>query len=183
MFSIPYRRLLWIVVVLVLASLACRFMERGSQPTQFPLPAVTQALQNPQATIQAPGEISLSIDETELTSILVSELQNQQDPLLQNPKVLLRDGQLKITGQVQEKGLTADLEMALTISASQEGRLAYQLVSAQLGPFPLPQELKDTISQQLDAVLSSDINPRFENVFIESVTIANGQMVIEGHPR
>jgi uncharacterized protein YpmS len=177
------RRLLWIFIVLILASLACRLPVRGAQETKESPPLATDALINPQVIVQTPGHISLTVDEAELTSMLAAELQKQQEPIIQDPQVYLREGQMKITGKVQQAGLTADLQIALTISVTQDGRLSFQLLSAQLGPFPLSQEIMDSISKQLDAAFVTNINPRFEDVFIESVTIANGQMVIQGHPR
>jgi uncharacterized protein YpmS len=181
-----FTRKQWLLIisfVLISASLACHFPEQGLPSTSIPIPVKTEALQNPQVNIQTPGHVSLTIDEAELTSLVASEIQKQQDPVLQDPKVTLRDGFLKINGKVQQAGITADLEIKLTISATQDGHLAFQLVSAQLGPFPLSQDLNDSISKQLDSALAGNIDPRFENVFIESVTIANGQMVIQGHPR
>ncbi len=182
------------IATLMIAGLACNFGSFAPQaaptPTPSPIPVSTQAVQSLELTAQAAakqaqtsGKVTLTVDESQLTSLVALELQKQSNPVISDPQVLLRDGQVQILGNVNQSGITAPLQMNMTVSADAEGRLHYQVVSAKLGPLPLPQSLLDQLTSQVDSVFSEQIGPEADKIFIESITIADGKMTIVGHNR
>ncbi len=182
------------IAALIFAGLACNFggfvPQAAPTPTPSPIPVSTQAVQSLELTAQAAaqqartsGKVTLTMDETQLTSLVALELQKQPNPEISDPQVLLRDGQVQILGNVHQSGITAPMQMNMTVSADAEGRPHYQVVSAKLGPMPLPQSLLDQLTSQVDSVFSEQIGPEVDKIFIESITIADGKMTIVGHNR
>ena len=181
---------LWALVMLLLVSMACNLANRSEPAATATIPVSTESLNNLNKDIQdagqqieASGKATLVIDEQELTSLIAFELQGQETQIFQDPQVYLRDGQIKILGKVQQGNTMATLELVLTVTADADGRPVFQLLSAKLGPLPVPEVLLQQISDQLDAVFTSKIEPRMENIFIEKIAIADGVMTIQGHTR
>jgi uncharacterized protein YpmS len=181
---------IFILSILVTASLACYFTGVRQEATPEPVPVTTEAVetleenaQDAAKAFQDSGEINMEVTEEQLTSLVVFELQKQQDPVLQNPQVYLRDGQVQLRGDVQQGGITAPLEMNMTVSADADGRPQYEVVSAKVGPFPLPQSILDQMTSQIDAVFASQFGEDVDKIYIEQITIADGRMNIQGRPR
>jgi len=178
------------LVILLLFSMACNLIAQSEPVATEVIPVTTEALESLEKDIQDAGEeiessgqATLTIDEQELTSLIAFELGEQENQIYQDPQVFLRDGQIIMIGNVQQGNTTAPLEMIFTVSANAEGRLDYQLVSAKLGPLPLPDFLLEQISGQIDAAFTSKIEPQMEDIFIERIDIADGVMTIQGHKR
>lgn len=180
------------LAALLIASLACNLPGLASQETgnRTPIPVSTDAvgqlereLRGAAETATATGRVSVVITEEQLTSLVALQLQNQPDAPLINPQVRLRDGQVQLTGDYQQSGLSVPLTANMVFSADADGRLRYQVVSGELGPFALPQEQLNQLSGYIDAVLQNELGPELENMFIEELTVADGQMTINGRTR
>jgi hypothetical protein len=188
-----------LIAVLWLASLACRL---GAQPVsntptaQVFLPATaTQAVEAPSliqatATEQAaseptenPGKISITIDDAQLNSLVTNELNQQSNPVLANPSIHLQNGQILVSGEVNRSGLKASFSSTLTVDVTQDGRLHYNVISASLGPLPLPQAMRDQVETQLNDALGTPQTQNGQQIFVEDVKIGDGVMTITGHIR
>lgn len=177
---------------LIASSLACNLLVSRTQPTPTPtlVPAATEAVKELEQQVQSAatqiaesGKVSLEVTETQLTSVVSTELQKQETKILTDPQVLLRDGQVQLTGKVNQNGLNLPIKIAVAVSANDQGRLAYQVVSATLGPISLPQSMLDQLTEQIDNALAGEMGAQVEDVFIEKITIADGVMTITGHKR
>ena len=178
------------ISALLLLSLACNLPNRTAQIPSETIPVTTQAVESLQEDIhqagediQTDGQATLVIDEAELTSLVAFELQNQETPVLQEPQIYLREGQLILLGKVKQDNALVSIELALKVSANSDGRLDYQIVSAKIGILPLPEALYEKYSEQINTVFASKINPQVDAIFIDKITIADGVMTIQGHTR
>jgi uncharacterized protein YpmS len=148
---------------------------------------VPQNLQNIQPTptpeTQENKPVKIVLDEEQLTSIIVKELQTQQDQPIEDPQILLRDGQVQVLGNVKQGALTLPLQMLISVSVNNQGKPQYRVTSANVGPLPLPQSTLDDLSTQLDSVLTQNLGSEVDNVYIENITIADGLMTVTGHQR
>ena len=198
-----FRFLLIVAASLLLTGLACNYSGRLAQaPTQTnPPPVATekietpkiestqvpQILQNIQLTptpeTQENKPVKVVLDEEQLTSIVVKELQTQQDQPIEDPQILLRDGQVQVLGNVKQGALTLPLKMLISVSVNNQGKPQYRVTSANVGPFPLPQNTLDDLSTQLDSALTQNLGSEVDNVYIENITIADGLMTVTGHQR
>jgi uncharacterized protein YpmS len=179
-----------VLPVLIIVTLACNLTSKKAETPLETIPVSTEAVESLKQDIQqadeemrTSGSTTLVISESELTSLVVFELQSQEIPIIQDPQIYLRDGQIKVIGKVQEGGGTFPLEVALAVNVDSQGSLDYQVVSAQLGPLPVPDVLLSQLSEQLDAAFASKISPQLEDVFVDSLVIADGVMTIQGHMR
>lgn len=95
-------KILTIIFIAAMISIACNFQGfRGNQPRET-IPVTTQAANNLQEKILealdevASGKqnITLSIEEAELTSLVAFELQKIPEPQILEPQIYLRDGQV-----------------------------------------------------------------------------------------
>jgi uncharacterized protein YpmS len=178
------------LVILLLVSMACNLITQTEPVATEVIPVTTEALDSLEEDIQDAGEqiessgqATVSVDEQELTSLIAFELAEQEDDIFQDPQVYLRDGKIRMIGNVRQGNTTAPLEMVFTVSATADGRLDYQLESAKLGPLPLPDFLLVEMSEQIDAAFTNKIEPQLEDIFIERINISDGVMTIQGHKR
>jgi uncharacterized protein YpmS len=183
--------IIMVLAALILASLACNMPAINWQaPATETIPVSTEEVQNLEVTLEAAAataqsnqSLTIQVTEAQLTSLVALELSNQEDPILHDPQVFLRDGQIELHGNVHQGGLVLPLSMIVTVSIDEQGKPDYQVVSANLGPLPLPQSMLDQLSGQLDQTLANEMGPELEKVFIEDITIADGVMTIAGRTR
>lgn len=175
---------------LLLVSMACNLFAKSEPTPAATIPVSTQAvesleknLQQAGTAISSSGQTTLTINEEQLTSLVATELQKQETPIFRDPQVYLRDGQIKILGKVQQGDAEATLELVLTVSVNSDGRPEYKLVSAKIGPLPLPDAMVQGLSVQLDSAFKSNIDPQMDDIYIDKITIADGVMTIQGHKR
>ncbi len=185
-----FKYIFLILLVLFLVSIACNLPFRGAQGTEELIPVTTEAAIDLQQKVdqaatdfEAQGAATLAIGEDELTSFLALELQKQPDPILHSPQVYLRDGQVQITADLNQGGMDAPLGVALGLSADPSGNLQYEVLSAKLGPFPLPDSMLDELTDQIDNLLAGAVSAQIADIYLDDITIANGQMILSGHAR
>ena len=188
--SICYRQLNLAIILLALVAIACNFPFAGVGSDMGDIPISTEAVESLRENLQSAldngleiGRIRLVIDEAELTSLFAFELQKSEISVLEEPQVLLRNEHMRITGIVTQGNLRANLDVVLDIYATAEGRPAYDIVSASLSGFPMPDGLVQELSHHIDMIFESTINPRVKNIFIETIEISDGVMIVDGYPR
>jgi hypothetical protein len=177
-----------ILLLLAAVTLACNL---GSRATPAPPPPVsTEAVENLEATlenaaesIRETGEVHLELDETQLTSLIAFELQESGEDMVSDPQVYLRDGQIQVFGNVERQNISGTARVALAVEIDEDGRPDLNVVSASLGPFPVPQQMVDRIETELNEAFSEQLDSLAPNTHFESITIADGKMTITGHAR
>jgi hypothetical protein len=188
-----------IIAVLWLASLACRLGAHANPSTatvQALIPTTVPQGQKTTPSAQAtapeqaateptanPGKITFTIDDAQLNTLVANELSKQSNPELTNPSIHLQNGQILVSGDVNRSGLNASFSGTLTVDVTPDGRLHYNIISASLGPLPLPQAMRDQVAAQLNDALGTPQTKDGQQVFVESVNIGNGEMTITGHIR
>jgi uncharacterized protein YpmS len=186
------RKILIAVSALIFASLACN-LPGGNKSTQAPtetIPAVTEEIQITQEPLQltlptaTPGsQFILEMNESQMTSLVASELQNQTDPALNNPQVRLRNGQIEFEADVNQSGLSLPLRLAVAVKVDDQGKPDYEITSANLGPLPLPESILEQFSNQLDLVLADQLKVDGKDLALDNITIQDGLMTATGHTR
>ena len=189
------------LAALGLASLACRLWAgpttstptvesvAPAHPPQTQVPETPSPTQTtaPEQTATAlatnPGKISITIDEAQLNSMVTNALNKQSVQQLANPTIHLQNGQILVNGEVNQSGLKASFSGTLTVDVTPDGRLHYNIISASLGPLPLPQAMRDQIATQLNDAMGTPQTNDGQQIFVEDVNIGNGVMTITGHIR
>ena len=186
----PFYKILLALTALAAASLACNY-SRAVAPTPTPRPTIpvsTEAVQELEQNLntaaddfEAGKQVTLILTESQLTSLVANNVQTEQGPVLQNPQVYLRNGQVQLIGSIEQSGVSLPLEIVLTLRVDSSGKPDYTIDSAKLGPFPLPQAQLDQLSNELDKVINAQLGQGDQRIILDGITIADGNMVITGH--
>ncbi len=185
------------LLLLVLTALACNINVGGPDYSSLPpVPISTEYAQSIQDEVQRAfeegaqtGEITLNLTEQQITSYLAARLQSdpslQQDnqPLISEPQVYLRDGQMQIYGKTQRGMFNANIGIIVSVGVDAEGQPDIEIVSADFGPLPAPEGLKDTIEAMVREAYTGSLGPVATGLRIETITIANGIMTVTGRIR
>jgi len=182
--------LILLVISLSTASLACQINIGGPEA---PGPAIqassdmadsfkdlwTSSVQN----VDESGEVMLIFNEEQLTSFLSQRLVDQENTLIKNPQVYLRDGMLQIYGTVIQFYMETSILISIVPVLSESGDLSFEIISADLGPFPLPEAMRTSISSILTEAFTGSIGSFATGIRIQSIAIADGELALVGKLR
>lgn len=191
------KRLSLFLAIFVLASLACTVSVGGPDYSDRPvIPVSTEAAKSLEDEIRrafetgaVSGEVTIQITEAQITSILTQRLQSdpslQQDkkPLITDPQVYLRDGQMQIFGKTQQGIFTANIGIVIAVSVDENGKPKIEIVSADFGPLPAPEGLTEAISAMIQEAYTGAVGPVATGLRIQTITIADGIMTVTGRIR
>jgi uncharacterized protein YpmS len=170
-----------IIFVLVLSSLACN-LSFGRQATPEPLnPLTSEGVESgAESAEETSGMIVLEVSETELTSLLVGELEQRVGDQITNLQAYLRDGQIQLLGDLDSQGITAPVKVIVEVSVDPAGRPNLHVVSSSIGPFPVPGDLISEVEVLMNKAFQEKIQSLAPNLHIENIVIENGKMTIYG---
>ena len=187
-----------LLITLVLTSLACNINVGGPDYSSLPpVPVSAEAAASIQDEIRRAveaaaqtGAITVNLTEPQITSYLATRLQTdpslqQSDnkPLITSPQVYLRDGQMQIYGKTQQGMFTANIGIIVSMGVDANGQPQIDVVSADFGPFPAPEGLKDAITAMVREAYTGSLGPVATGLRIETISIANGVMTVSGRVR
>jgi uncharacterized protein YpmS len=167
-------------------SLACNLGRNAATPE--PTIAVsTEAVESLEEAVdeafdeaQQTGAINLVITESQLTSIVAFELEKSGSKSITDPQIQLDDGQIHITAQAKATGISAQARIVMEVSVDSAGRPVFEVVSAGIGPIPLPADLVSEIEARINRAFREQIADAAPEMFIESIVIEGGSMRITG---
>jgi hypothetical protein len=183
---------------LMLTSLACVVFVGGPDYSNLPpIPVSAEAAESIKAEIQRAvqaaadtGVITVNLTEPQITSYLAARLQtdpslqqSDKKPLITDPQVYLRDGQMKIYGKTQQGLFTANIGILVNMGVDAEGQPQIEIASADFGPFPAPEGIKDAITAMVKEAYTGSLGPVATGLRIESIAIGNGVMTVTGRIR
>ena len=152
-------RTLLFLSALLLATLACSIFVGGPDYPETTIPVSTEAVENLQAQIETAvlagaqtGEVTLQITEEQITSYIAFKMAAQENPAFQDPQVYLRDGQMQIYGKVERGYLNANVLIALTVGVDEIGQPKIEISTADFGPFPAPDGLRQSMTAVIGCV-------------------------------
>ncbi|MDI6768217.1 MAG: hypothetical protein QMD04_00915 [Anaerolineales bacterium] len=184
---IAQKKIILVALALMLATLACVINVGGPA---YPTPAIPisteavgsldQAIQTAVAAGAVSGEVTLVITETQLTSYLALKLQQQSSPFITNPQVYLREGQIRIYGTATQGNFQVTVNFILTAGVDEQGQLTIVLTSADFGPLPVPNGMKEAVTAIIEEAYTGSLGPLATGFRLESITVADGAMVIVG---
>lgn len=186
------------LLILVLTSLACMINVGGPDYSSLPtIPVSAEAAASIQDEIRRAieaaaqtGVITVNLTEPQITSYLAARLQtdpslqqSDRKPLITEPQVYLRDGQMQIYGKTQQGMFTANIGIIVNMGVDANGQPQIEVTSADFGPFPAPEGLKEAITAMVREAYTGSLGPVATGLRIESIAIANGVMTVTGRIR
>ena len=183
---------------LVLTSLACTVFVGGPDYSSLPpIPVSAEAAESIGEELRRAfeagaqtGVITINLTEPQITSYLAARMQSdpslqQSDkkPLITDPQVYLREGQMQIYGKTQQGLFAANIGIIVQVGVDAEGKPQIEITSADFGPFPAPEGLKNAITAMIEEAYTGSLGPVATGLRIETISIANGIMTITGRIR
>jgi hypothetical protein len=183
--------------VLILTSLACTIAIGGPDYSdRTPIPVSNEAAESIKDEIKRAfeagletGDVTIAITETQITSLLASRLQTDQNlqqdskPLITDPQVYLRDGQMQIFGKTHQGMFTANIGVVVAVSIDDSGTPIIEIVSADFGPLPAPAGINNAVSAMIQEAFTGSLGPVATGIRIQTITISDGIMFIVGRIR
>ena len=180
--------------VLMLTSLACTISIGGPDYSDRPaIPVSTEAAESIKDEIKRAldaglqtGEVTIAITETQVTSLLAMRLQTDQtlqqnsEPIITDPQVYLRDGQMQIFGKTHQGMFTANIGIVVSVSVDETEKPKIEIVSADFGPLPAPAGINNAVSAMIQEAFTGSFGPVATGIRVQSITITNGIMYIVG---
>jgi hypothetical protein len=186
------------LTILVLTSLACTIFVGGPDYSSLPpIPVSAEAAASIQDEIRRAAEaaaqtgvITVNLTEPQITSYLAARLQtdpslqqSDKKPLITDPQVYLRDNQMQIYGKTQQGIFTANIGIIVSMGVDPNGQPQIDVVSADFGPFPAPEGLKDAITAMVREAYTGSLGPVATGLRIDAISTANGVMTVTGRIR
>jgi hypothetical protein len=182
------------LLTILLTSLACTMNVGGPDYSSLPtVPVSTEYAQSIQDEVQRAfqegaktGTITLNLTEQQLTSYIAEKLQTDPrlqrngQPLLTDPQVYLQDGQMKIYGNTQQGPFTANIGIVMNVGVDENGQPKVDIASADFGPLPAPEGLRDTIAAMIREAYLGSLGPIATGLRVENIQIADGVMTVSG---
>ena len=183
------------LLTLVLTSLACTVFVGGPDYSSLPpIPVSAEAAASIQDEIKRAveaaaqtGVMTVNLTEPQITSFLAARLQtdpslqqSDKKPLITDPQVYLRDGQMQIYGKTLQGIFAANIGIIVNMGVDANGKPQIDVVSADFGPLPAPEGLKDAITAMVREAYTGSLGPVATGLRIETITIANGIMTVTG---
>lgn len=183
---------------LVLTSLACTIFVGGPDySTLPPIPVSAEAAESIKEELRRAfeagaqtGVVTVNITEPQITSYLAARMQtdpslqqSDKKPFITDPQVYLRDGQMQIYGKTKQGIFAANIGIILNMGVDANGQPQIDIVSADFGPFPAPEGLKDAITAMVKEAYTGSLGPVATGLRVETITIASGIMTVTGRIR
>jgi len=180
-------RTLLFLSALLLATLACSIFVGGPDYPETTIPVSSEAVESLRAQIEAAvlassqtGVVTLQINEEQITSYIAFKMAAQENPTFQNPQVYLRDGQMQIYGRVERGYLNANVLVRLAVGVDEVGQPQIEIASADFGPFPAPDGLKQSMTAVITEAYTGSLGPVATGFRLDNISIADGLMTVTG---
>jgi hypothetical protein len=111
---------------------------------------------------------------------LASRLEEQPEPLITEPQVFLRDGQMRIYGKAHRGPFAATVGIVVSAGVDDQGRPELTVDSADFGPLPAPEGLINTLTDFVTEAYTSALGPVATGFRLEQVGIENGNLTLTG---
>ena len=145
------------------------------------VPGVNQADPNPDTGFH--GLEPIIVTEAELTALMEDELQQRIGDQISNLQVDLQSEQIQILGDVNTQGIAAPVKVVIDVSVDPVGRPTLNIISSNIGPFPVPGDLVAEIEVMINTAFQEKVIALAPNMNIDDIVIQNGVMTIYGHSR
>ena len=183
-----YKQFLLVLIVLALTTLACNLptQKTATIPTAVPYsPEEAQQFEdNLQATLtsqQPGGEVTITIEEGQLSSYLAAQLAGQTEQVISNPRVRLTNGRMELTVTFQvSDGVSLDATGVVVPSVGSDGQPSLKVESVTLGSLPVPDTLIGQFQEMIDMLLTNYLGSSGTSITITKIEITEGKMMVSG---
>jgi uncharacterized protein YpmS len=179
-----------LIITILIVSLACNLPALGEKRTPISTPIAQKPLDPQQVLSQAVkvdpvnNTITVTLTEAEMDGIILTELQKLETSSqvsVTNPVVKLRNGLVTLTGQMVSGPMNFDFSLSLKPTVTSDHKLVFSVVESNFGALPVPAQIINQVVDRVNESINQSINSSGENISVDSITIADGTMVIVAH--
>jgi len=170
--------------------MACQIDVGGPEPPGDPIPISTEAAEELEQVWESAivaaagsGRLTVLLSEAQVTSYLALRLENQEDPLLTDPQVYFRDGMIQIHGRTHQGAFAADILITVTPTLQPDGTISFDVSSADFGPLPAPEALRQSVSSMLTDAFTSPLGSLATGLRITTLVVDGGEAALVGELR
>ena len=175
---------------LVIAGLACTIGLGGPHPPEDlsgASPEAAEELESLWESLQLldvdSGDVTFVLTEEQLTSFLAHRIDEAEDPILQQPAVVVRDGEFQVYGVASAGSFEARTALRIQPTIDSDGTLSFSVTAAELGPLPVSEAIREGLSGLLTEAFTGKLGPMASGIRITSLVVADGQVEIVGSLR
>ncbi len=153
--------------------------EPSNTPTRPLKPTNTTTPEDSPTPAQSEETFKLQITQEELTEIVDKGMSSNEEAVMEDNTVVLRNNTMEIRSQVTQMGFTLPLEVILALSAdSCEPEVT--ITSSSVGMFDLPDNGKEGIKAMVNGILLDLLHEMSENACIQEIEIEDGVIILLG---
>lgn len=181
------QRLFSFFAVLLLAAMACNLNLGGPDTPQDTVEiseaeakSLVETWEDAFQTARETGVVSLTITQDQMTSFLALSMSKQENPLLTDPKVIFRDGEMEVVGSYDTGSIKANVGIVMAVTVDPAGLPRIEVISGSVGPLPVPPELLTGVSEVVNQSLTGQIGTTATGFTLQTIDIQNGSLSING---
>jgi hypothetical protein len=175
------------ILMISMIPLACTMFVGGPEYPATTIPISTEEVGNFDQQLEIAktvaadtGVLTLTLNQTQVTSFLAATLASQPDPIIEDPQVFLQNGEILVYGRITQANIKANVRILLAVTVDEQGQPVISVSSAEFGPLPAPQGLNDSITALIDQAFTGALGPAATGLRLESIMISDGLMTITG---
>jgi len=127
--------------------------------------------------------VTLTYTEAELTDTLIQELAKQKSPIIKNPRVILRAGEIEVYGSMKLGFFRGEVHLKVDFSIDAEGNPLVKIISADIHGVPLPSGLRNLFSNMIAQGITSNRVSEAAGFRLLEVQVTDGLLTVTGQKR
>jgi hypothetical protein len=182
MISKPIRSLLLLPVLILITGLACQLSGGPTPPRPVPtLPDAAQSLNQTVATVkpdQKTGDVSITVTESQVTSYVMQNLQDNYSPILSDPVIVFQPNHVELYGTIKGDNISANGRVIMTVTIDDQGQPVVKITEANFGPIPVPTSLLSNLSTAVDRSIADSMKDYQSDYRLKSISFDTGKATI-----
>ncbi len=181
------QKIFYAILALTVTTVACTLFVGGPDYPEAAIPVSEEAVTTLEQQIQTAvdqslqsGVITMTINESQLTSLLAYRLQAESEPFITEPQVYLRNGEIQIFGKASQGNFEANIGIVITTSIDENGSPLLTVKSVDFGPLPVPEGINAAIGSLVSEAFTGALGPAATGFRLESIVITDGIMTLTG---
>ncbi|GAB4469100.1 MAG: hypothetical protein Kow0088_00790 [Anaerolineales bacterium] len=145
--------------------------------------AVEEKLEQAIQEANEKGTFTIEITEQQLASYVAFNMDENNQTPISDLQIRLGEEQIWLSGLVQQGDLQLPLTVGLKLGVGSANNVVLEFTQAKIGPFPLPDVLLDTITEEVEKAFAEQLAAVGEGYTLEEITIGEGSILIRGSKR